>query len=58
MDMIGKANYGVNSVSAANARVLDVTFDDEIWLKSTSGAGAGGATCSSTPSGGDGLGGS
>ena len=58
MDMVGKANYGSNSVSAANARMLDVTFDDELWLKSTAAAGAGGATCSSTPAGGDGLGGS
>ena len=58
MDMVGKANYGQNSVGDNNGRMLDVTFDDEIWLKSTSGAGAGGATCSSTPGGGDGLGGS
>ena len=52
--MVGKANYGVNSVSENNGRMLDVTFDDELWLKSTSGS----TTCSSTPAGGDGLGGS
>jgi hypothetical protein len=38
--------------------MLDVTFDDELWLKSTAEAGAGTSSCSSTPSGGDGLGGS
>ncbi|MDC0203420.1 hypothetical protein OAJ97_06930, partial [Candidatus Nitrosopelagicus sp.] len=54
MDQVGKANYGVNSVSENNGRMLDVTFDDELWLKSTSGS----TTCSTTPSGGDGLGGS
>ena len=34
--------------------MLDVTFDDELWLLSTEGT----TTCSSTPSGGDGLAGS
>ena len=33
MDMVGKSGYGVNSVGDANARMLDVTFDDEIWLE-------------------------
>ena len=37
MDMVGKANYGQNSVGDNNGRMLDVTFDDELWLKSTSG---------------------
>ena len=53
-DQVGKSGYGQNSVGDNNARLLDVTFDDELWLKSTQGT----TTCSSTPSGGDGLGGS
>ena len=28
-------NYGVDSVGDNNGRMLDVTFDDELWLKST-----------------------
>ena len=35
-DMVGKSAYGSNSVGDANARVLDITFDDEIWLESGS----------------------
>ena len=58
MDMVGKTQYGVNGVGDPNGRMLDVTFDDQIWLKSTATAGSGKATCSTTPSGGDGLGGS
>jgi hypothetical protein len=57
-DMVGKAGYGVNSVGDPNARMLDVTFDDEIWLKSSATAGRAAATCSTAPAGGDGLGGS
>jgi len=53
-DQVGKANYGTNSVGDNFGRMLDITFDDELWLMSTIGD----TTCSSTPSGGDGLAGS
>ena len=32
-DMVGKSGYGSNSVGDANGRMLDVTFDDEIWAQ-------------------------
>ena len=54
-DQVGKAGYGTNSVGDNNGRLLDVTFDDELWLKSSVGLDT---TCSSTPAGGDGLAGS
>ena len=53
-DQVGKAGYGTNSVGDNFGRMLDITFDDELWLKSTVGS----TTCSSTPAGGDGLAGS
>ena len=53
-DQVGKAGYGTNSVGDNSGRLLDVTFDDELWLKSSVGS----TTCSSTPAGGDGLAGS
>ena len=34
--MVGKSGYGENSVGDANGRMLDVTFDDELWLESSS----------------------
>ena len=34
--MVGKSGYGSNSVGDPNARLLDVTFDDELWLQSSS----------------------
>jgi hypothetical protein len=35
-DMVGKSGYGSNSVGDANGRMLDITFDDELWLQSSS----------------------
>ena len=35
-DMVGKSGYGENSVGDPNGRMLDVTFDDELWLESSS----------------------
>ncbi len=32
-DMVGVENYGVNSAGDAFGRVLDVTFDDQLWLE-------------------------
>ncbi|MDC0169978.1 hypothetical protein OAI67_02850 [Candidatus Nitrosopelagicus sp.] len=48
-DMIGKSAYGSNSVGDANGRMLDITFDDELWLESASTNNS--TTCTSdTPS--------
>ena len=47
--MVGKSGYGENSVGDANGRMLDVTFDDELWLESASSNNS--TTCTSdTPS--------
>ena len=51
--MIGKSGYGQNSVGDPNARMLDVTFDDEIWLQGTATNNS--VQCSGRTS--DGLGG-
>ena len=51
--MVGKSGYGENSVGDANARMLDVTFDDEIWLHGSSTNNS--VQCSGRTS--DGLGG-
>ena len=53
-DQVGKAGYGTNSVGDNNGRLLDITFDDELWLHHNVGS----TTCSSEPSGGNGLAGS
>ena len=38
-DMVGASGYGANSAGDAFGRVLDITFDDELWLN---GCGIGG----------------
>jgi hypothetical protein len=50
-DQVGKAGFGTNSVGDNNGRMLDITFDDEQWLAYSVGS----TTCSSAPSGDDGL---
>ena len=52
-DMVGKSSYGKNSVGDANGRMLDITFDDEIWLESSSTNNT--TTCSTATTGTDGL---
>ncbi|WP_042684620.1 beta strand repeat-containing protein [Candidatus Nitrosotenuis chungbukensis] len=54
-DTVGKAGYGVDSQGDLRGRLLDVTFDDERWL-SSSQTGSGTLTCSTTPTGSNGLG--
>ena len=51
--MVGKKLYGENSVGDANGRMLDITFDDELWLESSSSNNS--TTCSTAVSGTDGL---
>jgi hypothetical protein len=43
-DQVGSPNYGVNSVGDNNGRLLDITFDDELWLDSDIANGDG-VTC-------------
>ena len=38
-DMVGKGKYGANTAGEAFGRVLDITFDDQLWLN---GCGIGG----------------
>ena len=38
-DMVGAGGYGTNTASAPFGRVLDITFDDQLWLN---GCGIGG----------------
>ncbi|MBI5146271.1 MAG: hypothetical protein HZA84_03525 [Thaumarchaeota archaeon] len=60
-DTVGKAGYGVDSQGDLRGRLLDVTFDDERWLKSTERGNAAAtattaaATCTTTPTGSNGL---
>ncbi len=54
-DTVGKAGYGVDSQGDLRGRLLDVTFDDERWLRSSQ-TGAGSSTCTNTPVGSNGLG--
>jgi hypothetical protein len=54
-DTVGKAGYGVDSQDDLRGRLLDVTFDDERWLASGQ-TGTGTSTCTSSPSGSNGLG--
>ena len=49
----GKSGYGSNSVGDPNARMLDVTFDDEIWLQGSATNNSVGCSSRTT----DGLGG-
>jgi hypothetical protein len=52
-DMVGKKLYGTNSMGDPNSRILDITFDDELWLESSSTNNS--TTCSTAVSGTDGL---
>ncbi len=52
-DMVGKSGYGKNSIDDPNARLLDITFDDELWLESSSTNNS--TTCSTAVVGVDGL---
>jgi hypothetical protein len=53
-DQVGIARMGANSVGDNNGRMLDITYDDEQWLKASAFNGDG-VNCTGTPSGDDGL---
>ena len=53
-DSVGQSGYGSNSVGDNNGRLLDITFDDEQWLKAAVANGSG-VSCTGTPGGDDGL---
>jgi hypothetical protein len=44
-DQVGRAGYGTNSRSENFGRLLDITFDDQIWRA----AGEGSVTCTGSP---------
>ena len=50
-DQVGKSGYGQNSIGDNYGRLLDITFDDELWSESNQGS----TTCSTNVSGTDGL---
>jgi hypothetical protein len=54
-DQVGTTGYGPNSKGENFGRLLDITFDDSRWLNSAQTAGNTVGTCSTTPSGDNGL---
>jgi hypothetical protein len=50
-DQVGKTGYGQNTVGANFGRLLDITFDDELWLDSDYVAVSGGACSADLDSG-------
>jgi len=51
-DQVGAKNYGQNTRGENFGRLLDITFDDQRWLKSNIATDA---ACTTAPSGDDGL---
>ena len=56
-DQVGKPNYGQSAAGDNYGRLLDITFDDELWLNSDQGTACttGGTSNNGTPTGNDGL---
>ena len=50
-DQVGTTGYGQNSIDSNFGRLLDITFDDELWLDSNYPATSGGACSTSLDSG-------